>query len=128
MDAVRHSFAIQTLGKRPGLFQAQRYLYYCVRCKWTFLINDTGRNAVTPVDSAGKELVAHEAHRRLLTFAQGPCSATSFIGDRSPIPVEAQPEASSGIRMTRPPRDARGTSRPRLHLVSLRSRLEPGTR
>ena len=35
-----HNFAIWVMGKRPGFFRPQRYMYRCLRCKWAFVVND----------------------------------------------------------------------------------------
>ena len=60
----RHSYAIKVLGKLPGFFQPQRYSYYCVRCKWSFLVNDGRRGVVTALDASGKPLERPEAAER----------------------------------------------------------------
>ncbi len=84
-----HSFAIQVLGKRPGFLQPQRYLYYCVRCKWAFLVNEAGRGVVTAVDQQGDPPEPEESRRRLLTFEQGPCPAGRANRGRQPAPDRA---------------------------------------
>jgi len=68
---MRHNFAIKALEK-PGLFKPRPYLYYCIRCKWTFRVNDR-RGSVVAVDNAGQPLPAGENAKRVATFAEGPC-------------------------------------------------------
>jgi hypothetical protein len=125
---LRHNFAIRDLGKRPGLFQGHRYLYYCVHCKWAFLINDTSRAAVTPVDAAGKPLESGESRRRLGTFVQGPCPATAIFRTAD---TGVGPQASQSMlaRLARRA-DANGEASPKLQLVQARAhrRAESGTR
>src|SRR5260221_4447101 len=82
----RHSYAIKVLGKLPGFFQPQRYSYYCVRCKWSFLVNDGRRGVVTALDASGKPLERTEAAERVATFTDGPCPAMTILGLRVPRP------------------------------------------
>lgn len=76
---MRHSFAIKVLDKLPGLFQPHRYLYYCARCKWAFLVNDGARGVLTSIDSNGLAIDGDEAARRAATFALGPCPALKIL-------------------------------------------------
>ena len=76
---MRHSFAIKVLDRLPGLFQPHRYLYYCARCKWAFLVNDGARGVLTAIDSNGLAIGADEAARRAATFALGPCPALKIL-------------------------------------------------
>lgn len=68
-----HNFAIWVLGKKPGFFKPQRYIYRCVRCKWAFVINDDFRGQVRVAHENGVEIDPEEALRRLATFKSGPC-------------------------------------------------------
>ena len=70
---MHHIFAIKVLDKLPGLFKPHRYLYHCVRCKWSFVVNDGRRGTITPVDGDGNALARDEALKRAATFALGPC-------------------------------------------------------
>lgn len=83
---ARHSYAIKVLGKLPGLFQPQRYAYYCVRCKWSFLVNDGRRGVVTALDASGKPLERTEAAQRVATFTDGPCPSMKILGLAVPRP------------------------------------------
>jgi hypothetical protein len=72
-NTLRHNFAIWVMGRRPGWFKPQRYMYRCLRCKWAFVINDERRGSVrVAADSAG-ELTRAEEVRRIATFTDGPC-------------------------------------------------------
>jgi len=70
---LKHNFVIKFL-KKPGLFQPQPYLYFCVRCRFRYLVNQT-RGTVVAVDSEGKPLSEPENSARIATFSQGPCPA-----------------------------------------------------
>jgi hypothetical protein len=70
-----HLFAIKVLDKLPGFFKPQRYLYHCVRCKWSFVVNDGRRGALRPVPENGTPLSRDEVVARAATFAAGPCPA-----------------------------------------------------
>jgi hypothetical protein len=76
---MRHSFAIWALetdaasGRRP-------HLYYCLRCKWTFRVDDRWTVVtVTPLDADGSPIQTSEAAERLATFALGPCPVFSRL-------------------------------------------------
>ena len=70
-----HLFAIKVLDKLPGLFKPRRYLYHCVRCKWSFVVNDGRRGALRPIPENGTPLTRDEVVARAETFAAGPCPA-----------------------------------------------------
>ena len=69
----RHNFAMWVLGKKPGFFKPQRYIYRCVRCKWAFVVNDDYRGQVRVAHENGAEIEPEEAQTRLATFHNGPC-------------------------------------------------------
>ena len=70
-----HLFAIKVLDKLPGFFKPHRYLYHCVRCKWSFVVNDGRRGALRPIAEEGTTLTRDEVVARASTFAAGPCPA-----------------------------------------------------
>ena len=74
---MRHNFAIWALRKETD-FTRQRHLYYCVRCKDAFRVDDRS-GAVTPLDPHGDPIQGSEAARRLATFGDGPCPAFSGL-------------------------------------------------
>ena len=76
-----HLFAIKVLDKLPGLFKPRRYLYHCVRCKWSFVVNDGRRGALRPLPENGTPLTRDEVVARAETFAAGPCPAMRKVID-----------------------------------------------
>jgi hypothetical protein len=68
---MRHNFAIWALAK-SALSRHQLHLYYCVRCKWAFRIDDNS-GLVTPLDENSNPIPGSEAAERLATFGVGPC-------------------------------------------------------
>jgi hypothetical protein len=72
-DGLRHNFAIWVMGRRPGFFKPQRYMYRCLRCKWAFMVNDEYRSSIRVAHDKAGEITAAEAERRLATFEYGPC-------------------------------------------------------
>jgi hypothetical protein len=72
-NGLRHNFAIWVMGRRPGFFKPQRYMYRCLRCKWAFMVNDERRGSIRVAADKGGEITAAEAKRRLATFEGGPC-------------------------------------------------------
>jgi hypothetical protein len=69
---VRHLFAIQRLPSGVARYP-YNYCYYCVRCRWAFLVDGLG--GVVPVDAELHPLVETTAAYRRETFAHGPCGA-----------------------------------------------------
>jgi hypothetical protein len=82
-QSLRHNFAIWVMGRRPGLFKPQRYTYRCLRCKWTFIVNDEYRGSIRVAFDRSGELSAAEAVRRLATFEMGPCSGLDVLAPRA---------------------------------------------
>jgi hypothetical protein len=74
---MRHNFAIWVL-KKDTDFTRQRHLYYCIRCKQAFSVDDRSRS-ITPLDPHGDPIQGTEAAKRLATFSQGPCPAFSGL-------------------------------------------------
>jgi hypothetical protein len=70
---TRHNFAIWALEK-DAVLGRRLHLYYCVRCKWAFRVEDR-RALVTPLDANGAPIQGIEAGERLATFGLGPCPA-----------------------------------------------------
>jgi hypothetical protein len=90
---MRHNFAIWALNNDENI-RRQRHLYYCVRCKQAFSVDDRS-GSVIPLDSQGNILQGSEARKRLGTFSCGPCPA--FNGLTRPhltskiIPIRTAP-------------------------------------
>lgn len=91
-----HNYVIQVLGKLPGLFSPKRYLYHCVRCKWSFVVNDTRRGVVTAVATDGRPLQIDEAARRLVTFHLGPCPELEALALETSRRPQIEPETAVG--------------------------------
>jgi hypothetical protein len=68
---TRHNFAIWGI-KNNADTRPQRHLYYCIRCKQAFSVDDRG-GWVTPLDSQGNAIHGDEAIRRRNTFGGRPC-------------------------------------------------------
>lgn len=70
---MRHTFAIKDLGQ-SGWFKPHSYRYFCVLCRWTFLVENR-RGDATALDESGRALSGAENAARAATFAFGPCPA-----------------------------------------------------
>ncbi len=69
---VRHLFAIQRF--RSGTARRPyNYCYYCVRCRWAFLVD--GRGGVVAVDDDKRPLDGVVGAYRVESFRRGPCGA-----------------------------------------------------
>jgi hypothetical protein len=76
---MRHNFAIWAV-KNNADKRGHHHLYYCIRCKQAFSVNDSS-GAVSLLDSQRNALQGSEAIKRLGTFRCGPCAAfTGFMG------------------------------------------------
>jgi hypothetical protein len=86
---MRHNFAIWALRKdaAPG---RPLHLYYCLRCKWAFAVDDR-RGHVIPLDQSGEPIQETEAAQRLATFGQGPCPAFSRLTEDRRLTQEVAP-------------------------------------
>jgi hypothetical protein len=71
---MRHSFAIWAL-KKPGAFTRRPYLYYCLRCKWTFRVD----RSIIPLDEHSNPIQGAESAKRAATFAEGPCPVFNYL-------------------------------------------------
>ena len=83
LQEQRHSFAIESLPRDPDT-KSRPYLYMCVRCKWTFRVNDQPGSIVT-IDHNGSPLPEPENSRRVATFAIGPCPALKALAGRPTV-------------------------------------------
>ena len=77
---MRHSFAIWSLDKEAASGR-RLHLYYCLRCKWSFSVDDR-RGSVAPLDLNGNPIQGAEAAERLATFGLGPCPVFNHLGQR----------------------------------------------
>jgi hypothetical protein len=72
-NGLRHNFAIWVMGRRPGWFKPQRYMYRCLRCKWAFMVNDEHSGSLRVAADEAGAITAAEEKRRLDSFVAGPC-------------------------------------------------------
>jgi hypothetical protein len=80
IEDLRHNFAIKALQK-PRIFKPRSYIYICVRCRYTFLVNQR-RGSIVSLDRKGQPIPEPENSTRLATFAEGPCPAFNFATQR----------------------------------------------
>jgi hypothetical protein len=72
-NVLRHNYAIWVMGRKPGWFKPQRYMYRCLRCKWAFMVNDDHSGSLRVAADEAGPLNAAEEKRRLDSFVSGPC-------------------------------------------------------
>jgi len=66
---MRHEFVIGPLCD-SALFERKAKLYYCIQCKWSFLVCES---KVEVLDEGGNPLAGDEISGRFGTFEEGPC-------------------------------------------------------
>jgi hypothetical protein len=94
---MRHNFAIWALEK-SATSRRRLHLYYCVRCKWAFRVDDYS-GLVTPLDQKGNLVLEPEAAEKLATFANGPCPVFSRLtGNRRFTQLLAPSNVTRGRR------------------------------
>ena len=92
---LRHLFAITHLSDhRPR--HGYHYRYYCIRCRWLFMVNRHG--AVVALDAHSRPLAIAEGALRVRTFAHGPCTGTA---DAVGLRDAGQPARVTPIRRRR---------------------------
>ena len=67
--SLRHEFVVGPLCD-SSLSERKARLYYCIRCKWNFLVCGS---KVAVLDERGNPLTGTESSDRFNTFAEGPC-------------------------------------------------------
>jgi hypothetical protein len=95
---MRHNFAIWALEK-SGTSGRQLHLYYCVRCKWAFRVDDRS-GSVTPLDSNGNPIQELEAADRLATFGVGPCPVFTRLTGNARVTQVVPPREVLRVRLT----------------------------
>jgi hypothetical protein len=103
-NILRHNFAIWVMGRRPGWFKPQRYMYRCLRCKWAFVINDERRGSIRVAADKAGELTREEELRRIAGFTDGPCP-----GYQSDAAAPEQSQAGNVIPLRRENRTAKSS-------------------
>jgi hypothetical protein len=91
----RHLFAIEYLpnGRKVHGYD---HRYYCVRCRWLFLVDRHG--GVIALDDLSLPLPINEGVRRVRTFAYGPCGASARV-----TRIDAFETTGRATRITRSP-------------------------
>jgi hypothetical protein len=112
----RHEFVIGPPRDNP-LFSRRGRLYYCYRCKWSFLVCDS---EVVVVDDRGNPLTGAEGIRRFDTFAEGACPVFAAL---APVPEKAALPQLRGVASSNEPATGNSTTttrrpRPALRLIS----------
>jgi len=88
---MRHNFAIWAL-ERDAASGRRLHLYYCLRCKWAFRVDDRWTVVtVTPLDANGSPIHTSEAAERLATFGLGPCPVFSRLTAGARLTQEVTP-------------------------------------
>jgi hypothetical protein len=102
---LRHNFAIWVMGRRPGFFKPQRYMYRCMRCKWAFVVNDEHSGSVRVAPDNQGELTPAETQRRLASFECGPCpgyqAALEQTEESNVIPLRRENRSAKTARNAR---------------------------
>jgi hypothetical protein len=78
--SIRHEFVIGPLCDSE-LFPRKARLYYCIRCKWHFLVCE---KTVVVLDGYGHPMAGADSSTRFDTFAEGPCPALAELESRYP--------------------------------------------
>jgi len=78
--SLRHEFVIGPLCDSE-LFRRKARLYYCIRCKWHFLVCE---KTVVVLDGYGHPMAGPDSATRFDTFAEGPCPALAESESRYP--------------------------------------------
>jgi hypothetical protein len=78
--SLRHEFVIGPLCDSE-LFPRKARLYYCIRCKWHFLVCE---KTVVVLDGYGHPMAGPDSSTRFDTFAEGPCPALAELETQYP--------------------------------------------
>ena len=92
--SMRHEFVIGPLCD-SALFRRKARLYYCIRCRWHFLVSE---KKVAVLDDDGHPMAGADSSARFNTFAEGPCPALAELESRYPMKayiVYLKPERKS---------------------------------
>jgi hypothetical protein len=87
--SLRHEFLIGPLCN-TSLFPKEARVYYCFRCKWSFLVCGS---KVAVLDEDGSLLAGAESLRRFNTLEEGPCPVLEAFVSAPPLdahPLEPQ--------------------------------------
>jgi hypothetical protein len=104
-DVLRHNFAIWVMGRKPGWFKPQRYMYRCLRCRWAFVVNDDHSGSLRVAADTAGEMTTAEERRRLDSFLSGPCPGYQAVPET--VEESKQGNVISMRRENRPAKTAR---------------------
>jgi hypothetical protein len=90
---MRHDLVIGPLCDSV-LFGRKARLYYCIRCKWSFLVCG---GKVALLDEGGNPLAGDRSLGRFGTFKEGPCPVLEAFALESlaEVPTTSGPQAES---------------------------------
>jgi hypothetical protein len=91
---LRHDFVIGPQ-RYSDLFAHPARLYYCVRCKWSFLVCGS---KVAVLNEDQSPVVGEESFRRFNTFAEGACPVLESFVSAAAARAEALRPPSVGKR------------------------------
>jgi hypothetical protein len=91
---LKHSFVIRAM-KRRGLFKPRLRVYACIRCRYTFLVNER-RGVIVAVDRKVQPISNPANSSRIATFQHGPCPALKSATHKIRVGVE-RPRPQSGL-------------------------------
>ena len=118
---TRHDFAIAPVRQR-GVGQEKSKLYYCIHCKWSFLVRGT---KVAALSEDGTSLDRDESLRRLATFERGPCpvmeafvSAACLDSGRARANIKSRPDLKRDHLIGPELRARSGRRKPMLRVVA----------
>ena len=111
--SFRHEFVIGPL-RESSLSPRKARLYYCIRCKWNFLVCGS---RVAVLDERGNPLTGTESFDRFNTFEEGPCPVLEALTWSVPSGTETAaipPWRNGNERRNLAPSNLRlGATRPR---------------
>ncbi|MGO9061352.1 MAG: hypothetical protein ACLQU2_28830 [Candidatus Binataceae bacterium] len=87
---MKHDYFIEDLGQAAGWFKPHRHRYSCLRCGWTFLVEDS-RGAVVALDEFGEPLPRPLNAARVQTFVDGPCQPSQYPATERMQPAYKKP-------------------------------------
>jgi len=116
---LKHDFVIGTQRHSDLSGRAAR-LYYCIRCKWSFLVCGS---KVAVLNEDERPIVGEESLRRFNTFEEGPCpvleafaSAALASAESLRVPLRSRRDESGSLAPHIPAWSAR--PRPSLRVIT----------
>jgi hypothetical protein len=91
---LKHDFMIGPQ-RHSELFGRPARLYYCMRCKWSFMVCGS---TVAVLDEDGSPVVGEESLRRFNTLAEGPCPVLEAFVSAALADADAVRQRARGKR------------------------------